>query len=168
MLDRKKNCSNCGAPLKPLNEGVKICCNETCAQKHYDNPIVGVAGIYIIDNKVLLGKRNSSFKTDEWCIPCGYLERENVEDGMIREFEEETGLIPLSFSLYSAHTNYDNPKQLTVGIYYLIQECDGELGAADDLSEVAFFSLYEIQNLKLAFKSDLLVMQKLQSEGLLL
>lgn len=169
MLLMKTHCDECGGSLSAIKHGVKTC--SDCYMKHYDNPVTGVAGIYIQDKKLLLGKRSGSYKNGEWCIPCGYLENEPIEDGLRREFREETGLTPVDLRIYDAHTNFDNPKQLTVGVYYLIESVtdnpEGQLKANDDLSEVGMFSLAEMGSIGFAFYSDLQVITKLANDGLL-
>lgn len=53
---------------------------------------IRVTGILIEDNKILLVKQKVSEKRN-WSLPGGKLERgETLEEGMIREMKEETGL----------------------------------------------------------------------------
>lgn len=169
MLLMKTHCDECGGSLSAIEQGVKTC--TVCYMKHYDNPVTGVAGIYIQNKKLLLGKRSGSYKNSEWCIPCGYLENEPIEDGLRREFREETRLTPVDLRIYDAHTNFENPKQLTVGVYYRIDSVkegpDAQPIANDDLSEVRMFSLAEMGTIGFAFYSDLQVITKLANDGLL-
>jgi len=56
-------------------------------------PIVGVGGIVIQGNQVLLIRRGSEPLKGEWSIPGGMLELgESLTDGVRREILEETGL----------------------------------------------------------------------------
>lgn len=62
------------------------------------HPIVGVGGVIIRDNQVLLIRRGREPLKGEWSIPGGMLELgESLRDGVKREVLEETGLkiVPL-------------------------------------------------------------------------
>jgi len=159
-------CPRCGGKLqaKSMAEQDKPRC-ESCQFVFYQNPIVGVAAIVLKDGKILLGKRNASYQ-GLWCIPCGYVEwKEDVEEACKREFKEETGLdIELS-RVYAVHSNFHNPKQHTVGIWYLAQVTGGLVTASDDLDEIAFFTYQDLP--ALAFPTDQKVLDQLAEEGLL-
>lgn len=56
-------------------------------------PIVGVGGVVIKGNRVLLIRRGQEPLKGEWSIPGGMLELgESLEEGVRREMWEETGL----------------------------------------------------------------------------
>ncbi|WP_217225721.1 nucleotide triphosphate diphosphatase NUDT15 [Desertibacillus haloalkaliphilus] len=159
-------CPKCGGRLK-LNEQLEknkpIC--EQCRFVFYQNPIVGVAAIVIKDQQLLLGKRNSSYK-DKWCIPCGYVEYdEDVYDAVQREFNEETGLQIQPRSVYDVQSNFHNPKQHTVGIWFLADVVAGTLAAGDDLDDVDYFDTHRLP--ELAFPTDRMIINKLK-EGRLI
>jgi 8-oxo-dGTP diphosphatase len=159
-------CPKCGGSLA-LNEKQEISkpyCT-VCDYIFYQNPAVGVAAIVLRDYKILLGQRAGSY-AGTWCIPCGYVEwDEDVYDAVRREFTEETGLEIAIERVYAVHSNFHNPKQHTVGIWFLAREIGGTLKAADDIAEVAFFSYEELPHL--AFPTDKKVLQCLREEGLL-
>mgnify|MGYP001198473646 CR=1 FL=1 len=164
MSKKLKYCSQCGSKLEVSHESstsrpIPIYDCIVCTERYYNNPTVGVAVIYIKDNKILLGKRNSKYEYGKWCIPCGHLDAlEPVIEGAKREFYEETSLQANSLELYYARTNPNN----TVGIYYLATNVSSEPKANDDLSEIGF---YDFDNLPdLAFKSDIQVIKKLQKQ----
>lgn len=147
-------------------EGLKRwdCVSAECNMKHYNNPVAAVAAIYIKDGRILLGKRKGSY-AGLWCIPCGYVDyAEDVRVAVRREFKEETNLEVTAFSVYDVHSNFHNPKQFTVGIFFTILSAEGELKAMDDLDEVGFFNFQEIQALNLAFPTDRIVLRRLKSE----
>lgn len=155
-------CSACGSTLDYTNN--RWTCIK-CGEVYYKNPIVGVAGVYIKDKKVLLGKRKGSYQ-DKWCIPCGYVDyHESIESALDREFYEETNLMIGNISFYHVGSNFHNPRQHTVGVYYRIDNVYGKLKAKDDLKEVQFFDYDSIHDL--AFPMDQFVLKKLKDEGLL-
>lgn len=158
-------CPKCGGKLyaRSIADQYKPQC-ESCGFVFYQNPIVGVAAIVLQDGKVLLGKRNASYQ-GLWCIPCGYVEwDEDVEEACKREFQEETGLVVDLIRVYAVHSNFHNPKQHTVGIWYLAQVLRGKMEPADDLDEIGLFGYEELPNL--AFPTDYKVIEQLAREGL--
>jgi ADP-ribose pyrophosphatase YjhB (NUDIX family) len=57
-------------------------------------PMVGVGGVVISGNRVLLARRGAEPLRGEWSIPGGLLEvGETIEQGVARELLEETGLV---------------------------------------------------------------------------
>jgi len=157
-------CPKCGGKLMPQeNRNQPVCCQ--CKFIFYQNPIVGVAAIVIKERQILLGKRNTSFQ-DTWCIPCGYVEyEEDVRAAAAREFLEETGLVVTIGPVYDVHSNFHNPLQHTVGVWFFANIVGGVLQANDDLSEVEFFSFEHLPTL--AFNTDRLVLNRLKREGYL-
>lgn len=58
-----------------------------------EHPLVGVGGVVIHEDRVLLIRRGHPPLKGEWSIPGGMLELgERLEDGVRRELMEETGL----------------------------------------------------------------------------
>jgi 8-oxo-dGTP diphosphatase len=59
-----------------------------------ERPIIGVAGIIVKEQKILLGKRKSELGKGTWGFPGGKLEfNETLEACLNRELLEETSLI---------------------------------------------------------------------------
>ncbi|AKL94816.1 ADP-ribose pyrophosphatase [Clostridium aceticum] len=159
-------CPKCGGKLSinDVKEINKPKCVD-CGFVFYQNPIVGVAAIVLQEGKVLLGKRNSSY-SGTWCIPCGYVEwDEDVYEAVAREFQEETGLHIKTKEIFHVLSNFHNPKQHTVGIWFLAEVVDGSLAAGDDLDKVDYFYYEDIP--VLAFPTDRIVIDKLYELGLI-
>lgn len=58
-----------------------------------DHPLVGVGGVVFFRQRVLLIRRGAEPLKGQWSLPGGLLELgEDLEDGVRRELEEETGL----------------------------------------------------------------------------
>lgn len=74
---------------------MRICANKTQGVKreYPQQPIVGVGGVVIRGNRVLLVRRGREPLKGEWTIPGGMLELgESLKNGVKRELLEETGL----------------------------------------------------------------------------
>lgn len=164
MKQRFSFCPKCGGSLRylPRGERQRLTC-ELCEYVLYENPIVGVAGIVIQDEHILLGRRSvNSTYPGLWCIPCGYVEYdEDVETAVKREFLEETGLEIEPVRVFTALSNFHNPNTHTVGIWYLVRVLGGELSPGDDVDQVGYFSFDAIP--PLAFPTDQTVIARLRS-----
>ncbi len=156
-------CYKCGGKLQDVMRGnaKRLQCTQ-CGTVSYENPIVGVAGI-ILDQQghILMVRRAQGIDyAGLWCIPCGYVEyEEDVRDGVMREVKEETGLDILPGEVFAVHSNFHNPRQHTVGIWFCCTVTGGIPAAGDDADEVGWFSANNIPSL--AFPTDRLVLKKL-------
>lgn len=164
-MDKKKYCTECGCILELYSlKGYKQCENNKCGKRYYDNPIVGVSVVHIKDGKVLLGKRNGSHEKGKWCVPCGYLENEEIKEGAAREFKEETNLGVTSLKLIDVISNIYHPTELIVSVYYEAKEVLGDLEALDDLDEVGYYDLDDLP--EMAFTVDKIILKQLQEKGI--
>lgn len=167
MVQRYHFCPWCGGSLhyQKQQEQNRLTCVQ-CEKIFYENPVVGVAGILLNEQgRVLLGRRSpTSTYSGLWCIPCGYVEYdEEVRAALQREFLEETGLVVKPGQVFTALSNFHNPAQHTVGIWFWVEKCSGLEQAGDDLSEVAYFSLETMP--PLAFPTDQQVLAMLLSQS---
>jgi ADP-ribose pyrophosphatase YjhB (NUDIX family) len=157
-------CPYCAMPLVEavFGDRVRSTC-PACGYIQYRNPVVGVAIILLRGNEILLGRRASSYR-GQWCIPCGFVEwDEDVREAAQREFREETGLSVRAGDVFAVHSNFHNPKQQTVGIWFLGSELGGTVQAGDDLDDVHYFGLDDLPE-PLAFPTDRIVLERLRAE----
>lgn len=129
-----------------------------CAFIHFRNPAVGVAGVAIVDGRILMIRRGpNSTMAGKWCIPCGFLDYgEEVRAGAAREVREETGLDVEIGDVMWVASNFHDPAKLTVGIWFEATVTGGDLEAGDDAVEAAWFSLGELPDLAFDTDRDLL------------
>ena len=112
-------------------------------------PSLTVDGIIIYKGKLVLIKRaNPPFK-GKYALPGGFVEYdEKVEDAVIREMEEETGLkteIKELFGVYSDPKR--DPRGHTVSVVFEMGMIGGKMESGSDAKEVKLFSLDKIPSL---------------------
>jgi len=105
----------------------------------------------IIENKeILLIKRKKYPFARLWALPGGHLDfDETLEDAVIREVKEETGLDVISLRLFKIYSSpYRHPQQSVAVVYQT--KVKGKSKAGDDAAKIKFFSLKTLPQ-KLAF-----------------
>ena len=159
-------CPMCGGKLNyQNNRGMYRLTCISCTYIFYENPIVGVACIVIDDNgQILLGRRKRGQYKGLWCIPCGFVEyEEDVHSAAVREFKEETNLDVKIIRVYTVNSNFHDPANHTVGIWFLTQVVGGCMKAGDDLDAVNYFNLNNLP--PLAFPTDNIVINQIRKDS---
>lgn len=154
-------CPHCSTKLEPFKQGTRarLRC-PACGWIHYRNPTVGVAVILLTEAGLWLGRRRDG----GWCIPCGHVEwDETVEAAARREMREEMGLDLELEDVFAVLSNFHNPEQHTVGIWYRAKALDtAGARAGGDLLELRPFALDALP--ELIFPTDRLVIERLRAE----
>jgi 8-oxo-dGTP diphosphatase len=122
-------------------------------REYPEHPMVGVGGVVIYEERALLIRRGSPPLRGEWSIPGGLLEvGETLEQGVVRELAEETGLevqvielIEVFERIFPAPPNSDGtpgdparPQYHFVILDYLCEIHGGTIAAASDALEFAW------------------------------
>ncbi len=119
-------CSQCGNPVHVFR-----------------NPVPTVDVIIELPRRVLLIKRQNP--PHGWALPGGFVDYgETVEDTIVREAKEETGLDVTDVRQFHCYSHPDrDPRQHTVTIVFTAKAF-GELRASDDASDAKYFAWDEL------------------------
>lgn len=114
------------------------------------HPIVGVGGVVIRQNHVLLIRRGREPLKGEWSIPGGMLELgESLEEGIKREVLEETGLNVQPLETLTVFDRVQkNGKRVQyhyVIIDYLCRPLTGRLKAGSDVLDACWVPRQELR-----------------------
>jgi mutator protein MutT len=121
-------------------------------------PVVGVGGVVIRDERVLLIRRAKPPLLDRWAIPGGTVELgETLEQALVREMEEETSL---RVELVELLTVFDRVERDDEGVLYhfvivdyLCRWLSGEARAGSDARDVAWATPAELAGYDLPAKA---------------
>jgi len=99
---------------------------------------------------VLIKRRNPPLG---WALPGGFVDcGESIEEAAVREAREETSLDVVLDHQFHTYSRPDrDPRLHTITTVFLASIAGGQLRAADDAAEAAFFSRGEIENFPMAF-----------------
>jgi 8-oxo-dGTP diphosphatase len=133
-------CPRCGAALQPqerYGRSRPVC--SACDFIVFFDPKVAVLALITHEDKILLVKRAIDPGAGKWACPAGFVEHdEDPADAVLRELQEETGLIGKIDRLLDVFPKKDEGLADIV-IVYGLSVIGGELTAADDAEEVAWF-----------------------------
>ncbi|MBP1911130.1 NUDIX domain-containing protein [Thermococcus stetteri] len=114
-----------------------------------------VDAVIVYNNGVVLIKRKNEPFKDHYALPGGFVEYgETVEEALLREAKEETGLDVRPVKLVGVYSKPDrDPRGHTVTVAFLCIG-EGEPKAGDDAKEVFVFPIEEALKLPLAFDHE--------------
>jgi 8-oxo-dGTP diphosphatase len=116
---------------------------------NYKSPKLAVDGAVFNKEKILLIKRKNEPFQDKWALPGGFVEYgEKVEDAVVREVFEETGLKTKIIDLIGIYSDPDrDPRGHVVSIVYLLKMEAGIIKGSDDAIEAKFFDMDKLPDL---------------------
>src|SRR5258706_10016980 len=115
------------------------------SREYPNSPLVGVGGIIVQDNRVLLIRRGHAPLLGEWSLPGGMLEcGETLREATIREAHEETGLIIETGDLLGVYERVIRSDDRRVRYHYVLidflcRPVAGNLQAGSDAADVRWF-----------------------------
>ena len=112
------------------------------------------AAIFNEEGRVLLTRRQDN---GQWCMPSGGMEAgESVEEAILREVVEETGLHVRLTRLVGV---YSDPNQLVVyqdgnkvqivALHFQAEIVGGTLGLSDETNDFGYFSMAEMEGMEM-------------------
>jgi NAD+ diphosphatase len=145
---RNQYCGKCGTPTKSAEAGnLRICENSNCAQSHFPSMDPAIIVLVSFDEYCLLG-RQKIWPKGMYSTIAGFVEPgESIEDAVIREVNEETGVIVEKLE-YQHSQPWLFPSSLMLGFTATAKGNDIKFDK-DELEDARWFSRKEIKdNLK--------------------
>ncbi len=124
-------------------------------RRYPETPLLGVGGIIFEDERVLLVKRGRAPGLGQWSIPGGLVELgERVDQALMREIDEETGLKIQVGPLVEVAQRIDwdaegGVKYHYVVLDYLCHSLSGQPRHGADAAAVGWFDLEGLNSLDL-------------------
>jgi len=115
----------------------------------YKSPRLTVDGVVLNEKKILLVKRKNEPYKDKWALPGGFVEYgEKVEEAVVREVFEETGLETKIIDLIGIYSDPNrDPRGHIVSVVYLLKMNKGVIKGGDDATEAKFFNIDKLPDL---------------------
>lgn len=129
--------------------------------------MVGVGGVLVHEGKVLLIRRGKEPLKGRWVVPGGTVELgESLEAALVREMEEETGLIVRPLELLTVFDRIERGDDGRVAWHFVIADylCERVAGvprAGDDAEDVALVAPEDLEAFNLPAKALEVVRQGL-------
>ncbi|MGA9838956.1 MAG: NUDIX hydrolase [Thermoplasmata archaeon] len=103
----------------------------------YENPALTVDAVWIRNGRALLVRRGRPPFRGFWALPGGFVElQETVEQAVVRELREETGLTARVGGIVGVYSGPDrDPRKPTTTIAFSMRGTGGSPRGADDASE---------------------------------
>lgn len=122
--------------------------------RRYRSPALTVDAVWIRSKKVLLVRRAHPPFQGSWALPGGFVElRETVEEAVVRELREETGLVARPAILVGVYSGPDrDPRKPTTTVAFLMTGRTRSPRGQDDASDARWVDISEARGL--AFDHD--------------
>ena len=144
-------CPQCGQPLIPSYTfgRLRLTCPH-CNFIYWGEFCLGVGGVVWRDDKVLLVQRAHNPGKGTWTIPGGYVDQdERLEDAVVREIYEETGVKSEPVSVLALRDRPGDRHDLYVA--FLMRDLgNSPQGDQDEVKSLGFFTWEDCQSLPLA------------------
>ncbi len=130
----------------------------------YKSPKLTTDGAILEDNKILLIKRKNEPFKGKWALPGGFIEYgERVEDAVVREVFEETGIITAIKDLVGIYSDPNrDPRGHIITVVYQLNMKGGVLKAEDDAADAKFFKINDLP--ELAYDHNIIIEDVLRRE----
>jgi 8-oxo-dGTP diphosphatase len=111
--------------------------------RRYPGPSLAVDAVWFRRGRVLLVRRGRPPFRGSWALPGGFVElRETVEQAVLRELKEETGLVGRLGPLLGVYSDpHRDPRKHTVSVVFLIRGPGGTPHGGDDAASAEWVPL---------------------------
>lgn len=141
---RHRFCGVCGSPTRSAEGGcLRVCTNNQCGQHHFPHTDPAIIVLIIRDEHCLL-IRKSWWPAGMYSNVSGFVEpSENLEDAVVREVREETGLEVKEIAYHSSQP-WPFPSALMLGFTAVASEGAVRVDE-DELESARWFTREEMQ-----------------------
>jgi 8-oxo-dGTP diphosphatase len=128
----------------------------TLRREYPDTPLAGVGAVIFSGKSILLVRRRNEPSKDMWGLPGGVVELgERVEDAIVREVEEETGIRVRPLMLLTVLDSIRRDGEGRIRFHYILseflcEEVEGKLKASTDASDAGWFPVDELDSLEMS------------------
>lgn len=128
---------------------------DSNGRRYPARPVVGVGALIFDNGQVLLVKRGNPPLAGYWSLPGGGVEAgERLEDAIVREVREETGLEVSAEAIATVFERIMQDATGTCEYHYVLIDfycrvLGGELRAGSDSQSAAWFDLGSLRNLRM-------------------
>lgn len=115
----------------------------------YEGPALTVDAVWIRAGKVLLVRRGNPPFRGFWAFPGGFVElEETVEEAVVRELHEETGLVGRPVGIVGVYSGPDrDPRKPTTTVAFFIGGRGGQPVGSDDAASAGWVPLAQARPL---------------------
>src|SRR5271157_4293493 len=130
--------------------------SSDASRRYPERPLLGVGAVVFHDGKLLLIQRGQEPLKGWWTLPGGLVETgERLEAAVRRETLEETGLRVTPVGIAAVFERIMPDGEGRTEFHYVIVDClceleSGTVRAASDVADAGWFTLDEMQALKMA------------------
>lgn len=109
-------------------------------------PRLAADGIVVANSRILLAKRKYAPYRGMWCIPGGFVEKdETVESAAVREVYEETGIKSKAARLVGVYSSpRRDPRGHVVAVVFILRPRSKKIRISDETEDVRFFEFNKI------------------------
>jgi NAD+ diphosphatase len=142
---RHRFCGDCGSRTKSIEGGyLRVCTNSQCGQQHFPRTDPAIIVLVTLGERCLLG-RKPSWPEGRYSTIAGFVEPgESLEDAVVREVREETG-VKVEQMHYHSSQPWPFPSSLMLGFKAVASNgviCVGK----DELENARWFTREELQS----------------------
>jgi NAD+ diphosphatase len=142
---RHRYCGDCGSPTQSLDGGaLRVCTNDQCGQQHFPRTDPAIIVLITFGERCLL-VRKSWWPEGMYSNVSGFGEPgESLEDALVREVREETGLRVDDITYHSSQP-WPFPSSLMLG-FTAVASNDTIRIDEDELEDAAWFSREDMRS----------------------